>query len=197
MNRQPLEDTAWITINTPFSATRLESFILDLERLFRINSQLVIKHWNSQRHNLVFLEAYNLSNGKQMNCELRLTKIDHGIRVDYKDLLKKSTLIQVETASPHGSTLIITDIYSGYDEPTKRQRLDEVDLSLKQWGMDLQSYLRYWYSWSWLPPWRWYMLRIWQPMKPVARRVTYMIIMITLAEMLVAILMIGILTIEQ
>jgi hypothetical protein len=197
MNRQPLEDAAWITINTPFSATKLESFILDLERLFRINSLLVIKRWKSQHRNLVSLEAFNLSNGQQMNCELMLARIDHGIRIEYRNLLKKSTLIQVEAASPHGSTLTITDIYSGYDETVRKQRLDEVDLSLKQWGADLQSFLRSWYHWSWLPPWRWYMVRIWQPMKPVARRVTHMIVVLTLAEMFLAMLLIVILIIEQ
>lgn len=60
-------------------------------------------------------------------------------------------------------------------------------------GKHLKSEL----NWSWLPLWRWSMQRVWQPMKPSARRITYWIVLITLAEMALVLLLVAILVIEQ
>ena len=46
----------------------------------------------------------------------------------------------------------------------------------------MQQYLVRWHRWSRIAPWRWYMQHIWLPMKPAARRITYMLLWITLAE---------------
>ncbi|MEW8505341.1 MAG: hypothetical protein AB2598_01445 [Candidatus Thiodiazotropha sp.] len=191
------EDAAWVTIETPLSPNQLQSFIEDLERLFRINSLLEFERWESVADDRVSFEAVNLSNGKHVKAELSVKHIDRGLRINYDQLLKSSTSIQVESSMSSGSSLTITDDYSGTEETERRQRLDEVDRSLEQWGRDLHGYLQLWHRWSWLPPWRWYMQRIWQPMKPSARRITRWIIWITFAEMAVVLLLIAILVIEQ
>jgi hypothetical protein len=191
------EDAAWITIETPLSPLELQLFIQDPERLFRINSLLEIYRWESMDDGRINIEALNLSNGKRVNSELAIEAVDGGIRVSYDRLLKRSTSFQVEPSPANGSKLIITDDYSGIAETEKRRRLDEVDRSLSQWGRDLHAYLQIWHRWSWLSPWRWYMQRVWQPMKPSARRITRWIVWITLAEMAVALLLIAILAIEQ
>lgn len=197
MSTAPAEDTAWITFETPLSPVELRLFIEDLERLFRINSLLEIERWESIGDGRISVDALNLSNGRRVNSELRVESFDGGVRVCYERLLKRSTRFQVECSQAHGSRLTITDDYSGSAETEKLRRLDEVDRSLSQWGRDLQVYLQSWHRWSWLPPWRWYMQRVWQPMKPSARRITRWIIGITLAEMAVVLLLIGILAIEQ
>jgi hypothetical protein len=197
MSAVPSSDAAWVTIETLLPATGLQAFIADLERLFRINSLLEIERWEAAGMDRVVLEALNLSNGKRLTSELKVERIANGLRVQYSNLLKTSTSFQVEPLAIYGSRLIVTDDYSGTPEAARRERLDEVDRSLIQWGRDLHSYLQSWRRWSWLPPWRWYMRRVWQPMKPVARRITRWILWITLAEMALVLLLIAVLVIER
>ncbi|MEW8203335.1 MAG: hypothetical protein AB2764_14640 [Candidatus Thiodiazotropha endolucinida] len=197
MSAFPPEDAAWVTIETPLSPIQLQKFIGDLERLLRINSLLEFERWESVGDGRIRFEAINLSNGRHVKTELSVEHIDRGLRISYDRLLKSSTRIQVESSITSGSSLIITDDYSGAEETERRRRLDEVDRSLEQWGRDLHGYLRLWHRWSWLPPWRWYMQRVWQPMKPSARRITRWIVWITFAEMAVVLLLIVILVIEQ
>jgi hypothetical protein len=64
----------------------------------------------------------------------------------------------------------------------REARTDEVDQSLVQWGHDLHRYLARWNRWSRYAPWRWYMTRVWQPMTPMARRVVFLLIVITAME---------------
>ncbi|MET0070144.1 MAG: hypothetical protein ABW096_08880 [Candidatus Thiodiazotropha sp.] len=197
MTADPSEDAAWISVETPLSPVQLQRFIEDLERLYRINSLLEVERWEPLGQDRVSFEALNLSNGKQEKSELRVERIDNGIRVNYQRLLKSSTRFEVAQATANGSCLTITDDYSGTEESQRRRRLDEVDRSLNQWGRDMHSYLQSWHRWSWLPPWRWYMEKIWQPMKPSARRITRWIVLITLVEMMLILLLIAILVIEQ
>jgi hypothetical protein len=197
MSTAPSEDAAWVTIETPLSLEQLRIFIRDPERLFRINSLLEIERWEMLANDRIAFEAFNLSNGRHLKSELSLEWIDKGWRINYDSLLKRSTSVRLAPAKNHGSTLIITDDYAGVEESQRRQRLDEVDHSLNQWGRDLHTYLQSWQRWSWLPLWRWYMQRVWQPMKPSARRITRMIVWITLAEMALVLLLIAILVIEQ
>ncbi|MES9925354.1 MAG: hypothetical protein ABW152_14780 [Candidatus Thiodiazotropha endolucinida] len=197
MSAVPSDDAAWVTIETPLSPIQLQKFIGDLERLFRINSLLEFEQWESVGDDRIFFEAINLSNGRHVKTEISVEHIDRGLRISYDRLLKSSTSIQVEPSITSGSSLNITDDYSGAEETERRQRLDEVDRSLEQWGRDLHGYLRLWHRWSWLPPWRWYMQRVWLPMKPSARRITRWIVWITFVEMAVVLLLIAILVIEQ
>jgi hypothetical protein len=191
------EDAAWVRVETPLSAGQLRAFIEDLERLYRINSLLEIVRWEPVGKDRVSFEAQNLSNGKHENSELSIVRIDKGVCVKYDRLLKSATRFEVESSTAGGSILTITDDYSGTEETEKQLRLDEVDRSLNPWGEALYHYLRSWHRWSWLPPWRWYMQRVWQPMKPSARRITRWIILITLAEMALVLLLIAVLVIEQ
>jgi hypothetical protein len=81
-----------------------------------------------------------------------------------------------------GSLLVVTDVYEGGTAAERRARGGEVDLSLNAWGRALHDYLRLWSRWSWLGPWRWYMRRAWQPMTPSARRIVWMIWVVSAFE---------------
>ena len=67
-------------------------------------------------------------------------------------------------------------------------RIDEVDKSLNAWGWALHEYLQHEQRWGQFAPWRWYMRRWWLPMTPRSRRITYMLVMVTVAEMLLILL---------
>ncbi|MEJ2181219.1 MAG: hypothetical protein P8Y28_12500, partial [Gammaproteobacteria bacterium] len=91
------------------------------------------------------------------------------------------SLFKIEPA-PQGSKLTITDYYERLPAEEREQHLHEVDKSLVVWANYLQRYLITWSRWSRFAPWRWYMRRIWQPMKPTARRITYSLLWITVVE---------------
>lgn len=196
MNPPPSNDAAWVAIETPLSPLVLESFIEDLEQLYRTNSLLEIIRWEKTGDDRIAFEAINLSNGLHLKSMLGVERIEKGLKINYHGLLKTSTSFKVESSSAKGSTLVVTDDYSGTDEEERLRRLDEVDRSLIQWGRDLHHYLSSWRHWSWLPPWRWYMRRVWQPMKPSARRITCWLLWLSLGELALIFLLIAILAIE-
>lgn len=197
MSGDAARDAAWVSVEAPFPAHRLQEFLGDPERLFRINPLLEVHNWGKRGSGGIRFEGRNLSNGKAFTTELSIQERKDGLWIGYQGLLKTSTTFHVEPRGPQASLLTITDDYSGTPEQEREARLDEVDRSLLQWGQDLHRYLQAWRRWSWLPPWRWYMTRVWQPMKPSARRITRWVIWITLGEMAVFLLVLAILVLEQ
>ena len=94
MNQDPNRDAAWVSVETPFPAPWLRRFVADLERLYRINSLLEIRRWNDKGQGRVRLEALNLSNGKLLETDLRVERLDDGLRLDFKHSLKTSTRLR-------------------------------------------------------------------------------------------------------
>lgn len=174
-------DAAWVIIETPLSATDLSAFLADIERLFRINPLLEFDTFERLGPNQYRLKARNLSNDHVIDVAFAVHERPDGLRIDYAGGLKSHTRITID-AAPNGSRLVVSDHYESVPEQDRHQRLAEVDLSLNAWGRALHDYLRRWARWRWLPPWRWYMTRVWQPMRPSARRIVFMIWIIPLFE---------------
>jgi len=189
------EDAAWASINTPLTVTELAEFCQDTERLYRINPLLEFDEWSEAADGCFRFRGRNLSNQQSMVLELCVEKLADGLCVKYSDGLKISTLFRIEPA-PQGSKLTLIDQYAVLSEGERQARLDEVDKSLIPWANYLQEYILSWKRWSWLAPWRWYMRRVWQPMKPSARRITYMIVWITVAEIIAFLMIIAIFWLE-
>lgn len=176
------EDAAWVTIETPFDAAELRTFLDDVERLYRINSLLVFEEWRQTNATHYRLRAKNLSNDRMIEVELDVEASDDGITVRYSEGLKTSTRFRVEPQPDGPAKLIVTDDYSGSSAEEREARIDEVDKSLGEWGRNLHRYLRQWKKWSRVPGWKFYMRRVWQPMKPMARRICFILIVVTAAE---------------
>ncbi len=176
------DDSAWVSIETPFSDTELRAFLEDVERLYRINSMLIFEEWQQTDDQHYRLKAKNLSNGKQLETDLKVEVNTDGFTVYYSEGLRTSTNFRVDDGTANCARLVVTDDYSGSSLEERESRIDEVDNSLVHWGNALHRYLHQWKRWSWLPGWKFYMRKIWQPMKPMARRISYLLIMITLAE---------------
>lgn len=187
----PSEDAAWVRIATPLSAETLRQFCQDLERLYRINPLLEFTAWRKIDHNHYYLQANNLSNDQQIATELHCEETNYGFKISYSNGLKSATFIRIEPDA-QASSLVLIDDYSGLAEAERTQRLAEVDRSIENWGRYLYRYLHNWQRWHWFPPFRWYMRRVWQPMKPSARRIAYMLIVITLFELLAFLVIVGI-----
>jgi hypothetical protein len=177
------EDAAWVEIPTALSVVDLLSFLDDIERLYRINPLLEIRTFEVTGGGTYRLAARNLSNGRDIETALAVTRRETGIDVRYSHGLKTATSFRAKPAAGEGgSHLIVTDVYEGGTEAERRARAGEVDLSLNAWGRALHDYLRAWTRWSWLAPWRWYMRRTWQPMTPSARRIVWMIWVVSAFE---------------
>ncbi len=193
---QDSEDAAWVTIETPFGVADLRMFLDDVERLYRINSLLVFEDWRQIGINRYFLKAKNLSNDSLLETELDVASTDIGITVLYSEGLRTATAFRVEPQPDGTAKLIVTDDYAGTSLAEREARIDEVDKGLVQWGMSLHRYLRRWKRWSRLPGWKFYMRRVWQPMKPMARRISFILIVVTLAEFIVFLVVFAIFWLE-
>ncbi|MEJ2142564.1 MAG: hypothetical protein P8Y24_09465 [Gammaproteobacteria bacterium] len=186
------EDAAWATINTPLSVDELKIFCQDIERLFRINPMLEFNAWEKMADNRYHMAVKNISQEPpfEVDVELNVEHQPDEIIVHYNGGLKKQTIFRIEP-SEFGSKLTLIDEY-GLSEAESNKNINEVDKSLVNWADYLQRYLISWKKWSRHGWWRWYMKRIWQPMKPTGRRITYMFLWITLVEIALIILGAGI-----
>jgi hypothetical protein len=178
-----IEDVAWASTNTPLTVSALNEFCTDIERLFRINPMLEFELWDSRDENHFTFAGRNISQEQPFDFqfELSVSKLDDGIRIDYDKGIKSSTTFTIEPA-PQGSKLTITDRYDRLPPGERSTHIHEVDKSLVLWAQYLQQYLVNWKRWSRFRLWRWYMRRVWQPMKPAGRRITYMLLWISVVE---------------
>ncbi len=190
------EDAAWVTIETPFDATELRSFLDDVERLYRINSMMVFEEWRKTGATGYRMRAKNLSNDRLLDLELEVEATGDGIAVRYSEGLKTATSFRVEPQPDGPAKLTVTDDYSGTSPDEREARIDEVDKSLVEWGRSLHRYLHQWKKWSLVPGWKFYMRRVWQPMRPMARRICFILIVVTAAEFVLFLLVFAIFWLE-
>jgi len=180
----PAEDKAWATIQTVLRPEELRVFCRDLERLYRINPYIEFRVWTETAPGQVHTEFRNLSNKQDYKLDLTLVpESDKAFSVRYAQGIKAATRFEIQ-ASELGSSLTITDDYNRLSTEERAQRLDEVDKSLPAWCQAIADYLRRDRRWGWIAPWRWYMRRVWVPMKPSARRVVWLLILISVVEFL-------------
>jgi len=174
----PGADAAWVVLETPLDPAGLAAFCGDLERLYRINPFLEFASWKQDAPDRFRAEVLNHSNGQRSVMSARVARTPDGaFRVDYAEGLKKSTRFQIEPV-PAGSRLTITDEYGAVDEA----QAATVDRSLHAWGVALKAHLERDRRWGWLPLYRWAVERVWLPMKPSARRITFLVLVIGLAD---------------
>lgn len=176
------EDRAWVAIETPLRLDALQDFCRDLERLYRINPYSEFRVWKQIAPGQVHTEFRNLSNDRDLSLDLTLvSESNTAFHVRYAQGIKAATRFDLKTTE-RGSSLTITDDYGQLPADERARRLNEVDKSLPAWGQAISDYLRRHKRWGWIAPWRWYMRRLWVPMKPSARRIAWMIYLITVVE---------------
>ena len=177
------EDKAWVQFKSPLEPTTLLEFFQDVERLFRINPYLVFKGWKTISAGQYRLHAINHSQTPafEIDTELTVRPVPDGLEIDYSPCLKSSTRITVQESS-EGSSIMIEERYEGIPESERLDRLGEVDRSLTKWAEEIQHYLLQWQRWAWFSPWRYYKTRVWQRMKPSARRITFVLLCVSAVE---------------
>lgn len=177
----PGRDAAWVVLETPLQAAELAAFCQQFETLYRINPFLEFETWRQCTPHEFHAVFRNHSNGQRVTLEAAVTlESDRAWRVDFAYGLKKCTRFEVEPR-PQGSRLTITDEYrAAAADGAAAGR--EVDRSLHAWGVALKAYLERDRRWGWLPLYRAFMHRLWLPMKPAARRITFLVLVIGLAD---------------
>jgi len=181
-------DAAWVAVETPLALPALRDFCADVERLFRINPYLEFQTWQRGAADTCHARFRNLSNQQDVVLDLRIERASpDAFSVVYADGIKARTRFALE-ATAAGSRLTITDEYSRLPDAERAQRIAEVDKSLNAWGWALHEYLRHERRWGGFAPWRWYMRRLWLPMTPRSRRITYMLVLLSAAELVLVLL---------
>ncbi len=186
-------DAAWVVIDTPLASGDLADFCRDLERLYRINPYLEFRRWQYTSPDAFATAFRNLSNQREFDLRLAVERVsDCDFTVRYDQGIKRSTRFVIEPSAA-GSHLRITDEY----DAAAGADVGQVDKSLHAWGVALREYLLRERRWAWCAPWRWYMRRVWVPMKPSARRIAFIILVVTLAEFALIALVLAIYWIEH
>jgi hypothetical protein len=176
-------DASWVSVDTPLSLPALRAFCNDIERLFRINPYLEFEAWIDRGADAYHARFRNLSNQQTAALDMRIERASADeFTAVYGDGIKACTRFAL-AATATGSRLTLTDDYSRWPGAERAQRIDEVDKSLSAWGWALHAYLRREARWGRFAAWRWYMRRWWLPMTPRARRITYMLIVLSVAEL--------------
>ncbi len=139
-------DTALPILHAPLSAPGLTQFCRDIERLFRINPMLNVRHWRCLDANRYFFAGQNISQPMPFDFELILTvrQLSNGLQIEYDQGVKSRTTFTIDPirALPDSSSsLTITDYYDGLPESERVQQLHRADKSISIWAHDLQRYL--------------------------------------------------------
>ena len=177
------EDSAWVAVDNPLTPAALLDLLADPQHLARVNSLWVFEDWAETAPGRLRLRIRNLSNGLTWATAAGVERLPDGLRLTYDEGLKAWTRFLVEPRAG-GSRLWVVEDYGRLPLAERQARVAEVDRSLNTWGHDLHRYLRAWARWSGWGPWRWYMERVWRPMRPLGRRVTRLLFWATVAEIL-------------
>lgn len=193
----PSADAAWVTIDVPLSAQRAAAECRDLEALLRLNPFWVFEEWHQESADVFRARFRNESNQQDYDGTLRHEPgPGAGFTIHYDRGLKRRTVFLID-GNDSGCRLTVVDDYEGPSAEERAQRAAEVDRSMMAWGRALRRYFTWLKRWSWLPGWRWYLRRVWIPMRPSARRIVWLLYVITLAEFVVFLFVLLIYSIER
>jgi len=179
-----VRDAAWVRVPTRLSPEALARELADAEVLLRLNPYYYFRTCRRSAPDSYHAEFENQSNQQQLVVDIDVARgPGPGLTLNYRQGLKRRTLFTIEPGAL-GSTLVVTDDYSGTSEEERKQREAEVDKSLLAWGEALRVYFLRLQRYSRIPGWRGYIRRLWIPMKPSARRIVWLLYLITLVEFL-------------
>lgn len=183
--RPGLENAAWVTIPNKLSVQELKSFCESVENLFRLNPYLKIKSWQTKdSHNAhVRWENHSSHHVFLVDTDISVDSNHQEIKIEYKNGPKKQTLLIVNAVS-RGSELIIID---DYGENTHTSYA-EIDKSLNAWGESLKQFFNHYAVIKYVPFVRLLINKVWIRMNPMARRITYILFVITTVELIALLL---------
>lgn len=175
-------DAVWAGFGVAFPPAVVAQHCRDVEVLFRLNPYYYFSQWRQTGPNAYRAEFENQSNKTHASLDLTVAPgPGEGLTVTYTGGIKKRTVFLIEPI-PQGSRLTLVDDYDLLPAAEREQRQGEIDKSLNAWAEAMRLYFVRIRRWSWLPGWRWYLRRVWIPMKPSSRRIVWLLYLITVAE---------------
>ncbi|OGA02043.1 MAG: hypothetical protein A2Z64_05125 [Betaproteobacteria bacterium RIFCSPLOWO2_02_67_12] len=192
----PGRDAAWVVLETRSQPAELEAFCRELESLYRANPFLEFECWQQHAPGRFHAAFCNHSNGQRVVLDGEMRR-ESGLawRIDFAAGAKQHTRFEIEPR-PGGSRLTITDEYRVAQDGGATAAA-EVDRSLHAWGVALKTLLERDRRWGWLPGYRSLVRKLWLPMKPAARRITFLVLVIGLADIALVALGLAIYWIES
>ncbi len=188
------EDFALISVDLPLATGEIYAFIQNIERLFRLNPHLAIKSWQEDAPGKIFackqirVDCMNEMNGLRQSLTLSVSDVqpELSFTLNYDSGLKKATIFSVQSVGSAASKLVVKELYSDeISAAEKEKRLNEVDKSLLPWGAAIHSYFKRRSRWGWLPFHSWLQNSVWLGMTPRHRRISRLIIWVTVLEFVV------------
>ena len=183
------KNTAWVAVEIPVHVNKLFDFLRNPERLFRLNPYLDIREWEEMSATKQFhLKALNEMNGVTYDhlITIELVELNARILLSYDKGLKRALEISL-LPGPSGTILTLREHY--YPPPQsgeyQEEQLKEVDHGLLPWAASIRKYFFGLEKWGWLRPYRWYKESFWLGMRPTHRRISRMIIWVTVFEFVV------------
>jgi hypothetical protein len=176
------KNSAWVRVPAPYSVTELMVLCQDFEALIRVNPYYHFIVWKQTGPDQYHVRINNHSTQHESEFDISIKRdSDSGFTAEYSNGLKTHTTFNIE-ATDKGSMLTIVDNYAAMSKQEEKEREKEIDKSLQAWGVGLAAYFARLKKWSKIPGWRFYIRRIWIPMKPSGRRIVWWLYLITLAE---------------
>ncbi|OGI37430.1 MAG: hypothetical protein A2140_01340 [Candidatus Muproteobacteria bacterium RBG_16_62_13] len=164
------------------SPETLRRHLADPEVLLRINPYLVFKRWEKTGPDRYRAEFHNETNQLDFQGDIDIEQRTDGTLVLHLRKGLKQRIFFSAEAAPNGSQLIVVDDYEGPSEADRESRKSEVDRSIVAWGEALRRYFVRQRRYGWLPGWRWFIRRVWMPMKPSHRRILWLLWLFTLFD---------------
>lgn len=190
-------DAVWASFLVSFPPDVVQRHCRDVEVMYRVNPYYYFDVWRRTGPETFHVEFENQSNKTHLSLDLNvMPESGRGLTIAYIGGIKKRTVFTVEPAR-EGSRITITDDYDLLPIKEREERKAEVDKSLNAWAEALRIYFLRLKRWSWLPGWRWYLRRVWIPMKPSARRIVWLVYLITVAEFFFFLFVLLIYVLEQ
>lgn len=183
--RSGLENAAWVTIPNKLNSQELKAFCENVERVFRLNPYLKIISWQTKDNHTAHVRWENHSSHHVflVDADISVNSNNQEINIEYHAGPKKQTLF-ILNAVNKGSELIIID---DYGENTHTSYA-EIDKSLNAWGESLKQFFNHYAVIKHIPFVKFLINKVWIRMNPMARRITYILFVITTVELIALVL---------
>ena len=183
------DNAAWVYVPTRLDAKTLFEFCLNIETLFRLNPYLSISQWRTTEDGAIInWQNHSTETAHSLNSSLSTETNEYEICVHYQTGIKQETYFIVE-ANDNGANLIILDRYAD----NANELTDNVDKSIHAWGEALNRFFRHYKYIRRVPFIDAIIRRFWVKLSPMARRITYMLLVIAIVELVALMLLVFVL----
>ena len=183
------DNAAWVRIATKLDVKTLYTFCLRVEWLYRLNPYLRFEAWHQQDNNnfCATWENHSSDVARQIETCLRTETHENEICIKYQTGIKIETyfIIEPNVNASNVADLVIVDRYGS----SESEKADEVDKSIHAWGLSLNRFFKHYVYIERIPYALMLIDRFWIRLSPMARRITYILLVITVVEVLALIML--------